>query len=95
MQLNEPSTFKAALACLCDIARQIGSRFEQKFNGILEDLLTAINMDIERGLKLSIFMAISDTLLAVGRYAAPYLKRILEIVDLGMQGAIELSKNPD
>jgi hypothetical protein len=45
-------------------------------------------MDINRDLKLAIFMAISDTLLAVGRYASPYLKRILEIVDLGMQGAI-------
>lgn len=52
--------------------------------------------DIGRDLKLVIFSCLSDCFIAVGRDKAQmYLKPALDMVDLGLQGAIALSENPD
>jgi hypothetical protein len=59
-------------------------------------LINAMNSDISRDIKLIIFACLSDCFVSVGRdLASKYLKSTLDIVDLGLQGAIELSKHTD
>jgi len=59
-------------------------------------LITTMASDIGREIKLVIFTCLSDCFIAVGRdNAEPYLKSALDMVNLGLQGAIALSNNPD
>lgn len=59
-------------------------------------LIKAMGSDINRDLKLFIFECLSDCFMAVEReYAEKYLKAALDMVNLGLQGAIALSQDPD
>jgi hypothetical protein len=62
----------------------------------MDVLIKAMGSDLSRELKLTIFACISDCFMAVGRdHATPYLKPVLDIVNLGLQGAIALSSKPE
>jgi hypothetical protein len=95
-KVNEPEAFKAALNCISDIARSLGPDFNSKFSFTMDILIKVMNSDINRDLKLIIFACLSDCFVSTARdLAEKYLKNTLDIVDLGLQGAIELSKQSD
>lgn len=94
---TDAELFRGSVGALGDFARAIGKDFYPQLNDVLRWLVQCIkDPAMDRHSKTCIFIVIGDLALSTGDLMWPYVDQVLEIYQIGMEAAIELTKtNPE
>lgn len=70
-------------------------RFTSRFDSALETCFTLMQKNIDRTLKCQIFLTLADCMIADKEKASRRKREIINMIDLGFQGVINLQNSSD